>query len=220
MNCFYNDNQKRILKLKQERFLSPDDWFALFSGWTPDDREFAACHAREVAHTHFGNKIYVFKSKSWKPLVVIKEFFGTIGSRAFAFFMLTIGMSIFVDKDILHFVPYAEKHFGWNEHFAHKIVLFWAFRLILGGLEVVFNYLINKLLLFRKKKGAKAEPAEEESTETKTLVFEFGNTDTENSISYVRMNGSAYVYSMSEYYVDSVSGLTAEELKYQVEITE
>lgn len=59
MNCFYNDNQKRILKLKQERFLSPDDWLALFSGWTPDDREFAACHAREVAHTHFGNKIYV-----------------------------------------------------------------------------------------------------------------------------------------------------------------
>ena len=59
MNCFYNDNQNRILKLKQERFLSPDDWLALFSGWTPDDREFAACHAREVAHTHFGNKIYV-----------------------------------------------------------------------------------------------------------------------------------------------------------------
>ncbi|MBQ6380898.1 MAG: hypothetical protein IJJ41_04755 [Clostridia bacterium] len=109
----------------------------------------------------FGNKIYVFKSKSWKPLVIIKEFFGTLGSRAFSFVMLTIGMGFFVDRDVFHFVPFAQKHFGWDEHFAHEVVLFWAFRLILGGLEVVFNYLINKLILFRKKRLQAENPTEE-----------------------------------------------------------
>ena len=54
-----NDNQKRILKLKQTQSLSHDDWYALFSSWTPDDREFAAVHAKEIALKKFGNRIYV-----------------------------------------------------------------------------------------------------------------------------------------------------------------
>ena len=99
----------------------------------------------------FGNKIYVFK-----------EFFGTLGSRSFAFVMLTLGMNVFVDRDILHLVPFFQKHFGWDEHFAHKVVLFWVFRLILGAFEVAFNYIINKLLLFRKKKEKPQEAAAQE----------------------------------------------------------
>ena len=114
----------------------------------------------------FGNKIYVFKSKSWKPLVVIKEFFGTLGSRSFAFVMLTLGMNLFVDRDILHLVPVFQKHFGWDEHFAQKVVLFWIFRLILGAFEVAFNYIINKLLLFRKKKTKKEDSVSEGSEDT------------------------------------------------------
>lgn len=113
----------------------------------------------------FGNKIYVFKSKSWKPLNVIKEFFGTVGSRAFSFVMLTLGMSLFVDKDIFHFVPFAQEHFGWSTHLAQKVVLFWIFRLILGAIEIAFNYLINKLLIFRKKKEKTAAPAPAEESE-------------------------------------------------------
>ena len=105
----------------------------------------------------FGNKIYVFKSKSWKLLDIIKEFFGTIGSRAFSFVMLTLGMSFFVDKDIFHLVPYAKEHFGWDTHFAQKVVVYWIFRLILGALEIAFNYIINKLLIFRKKKAGEEE---------------------------------------------------------------
>ena len=99
-----------------------------------------------------GNKIYVFKSKSWKILNVIKEFLGTVGARVFAFVAVTAGMKIFVDNDIFHFVPYAQKHFGWSEHLAKGIVLFWFFRLFLGAAEVAFNYIMNKLLIFRKKK--------------------------------------------------------------------
>lgn len=114
----------------------------------------------------FGNKIYVFKSKSWKPLIVIKEFFGTLGSRSFAFVMLTLGMNLFVDRDIFHLVPLLQKHFGWDNHMAQKVVLFWTFRLLLGAFEIVFNYIINKLLLFRKKKAGADEEAEaEEATQ-------------------------------------------------------
>lgn len=62
---------------------------------------------------------------------------------------------------------------------------------------------------------------EEESTEVKSLVFEFGNINVEeNNYSYVRVNGSDYVYGMSEYYAESVSVFEAEELKYQPEVTE
>lgn len=111
----------------------------------------------------FGNKIYVFKSKSWKPLVIIKEFFGTLGSRSFAFVMLTLGMNLFVDRDIFHLVPLLQKQFGWDNHMAQKVVLFWSFRLILGAFEVAFNYIINKLLLFRKKKTGKEDASETEA---------------------------------------------------------
>ena len=110
----------------------------------------------------FGNKIYVFKSKSWKPLDVIKEFFGTVGSRAFSFVMLTLGMNLFVDRDLFHLVPFAEKHFGWDRHFAQKVVVYWIFRLLLGCIEIAFNYLINKLLIFRKKKGQADNTAQEQ----------------------------------------------------------
>ena len=61
---------------------------------------------------------------------------------------------------------------------------------------------------------------EEEETEeatVKTLVFEFGNKNEEESGTYVRINGSPYVYTMTEYYVEGVSVFDLEELKYQLE---
>lgn len=58
---------------------------------------------------------------------------------------------------------------------------------------------------------------EEEETEeatVKTLVFEFGNKNEEESGTYVRINGSPYVYTMTEYYVEGVSVFDLEELKF------
>ena len=55
---------------------------------------------------------------------------------------------------------------------------------------------------------------EEESTDVKTLLFEFGSVDPETDVSYVRINGSSYVYGMSEYYAEKISVFDAEELKY------
>ena len=63
-----------------------------------------------------------------------------------------------------------------------------------------------------------------EESETKSLVFEFGNTEESNNVSYVRVNGSSYVYSMSQYYTESVSVFDLETLKYvsqeSTEVTE
>lgn len=112
----------------------------------------------------FGNKIFVFKSKSWSPGKVAKEFFGTIGSRGFSFFISFFGMKFFVDNDIFHFVPYACRRWGWTTHLAKEIVLFWAWRCVLGLFEVAFNYIINKVLIFRKKKGGETEQNIEENT--------------------------------------------------------
>ena len=55
---------------------------------------------------------------------------------------------------------------------------------------------------------------EEESSDVKTLLFEFGSVDPETDVSYVRINNSSYVYGMSEYYAEKISVFDAEELKY------
>lgn len=58
---------------------------------------------------------------------------------------------------------------------------------------------------------------EEESGEVNSLVFEFGNIDAETEEAYVRVNGSPYVYSMTEYEAEAVSVFDTELLKYQPE---
>lgn len=63
---------------------------------------------------------------------------------------------------------------------------------------------------------------EEESEATKALVFEFGNVDADTNVAYVRINGSSFVYGMSEYYSKGLSVFDPEELKYvpEEEVTE
>lgn len=64
---------------------------------------------------------------------------------------------------------------------------------------------------------AVAEDTEAVAGETKTLTFEFGNVDSDADVAYVRINGSSFVYTMSEYYSESVSVFDLETLKYQPE---
>lgn len=61
---------------------------------------------------------------------------------------------------------------------------------------------------------------EEDGTEVKTLLFEFGSVDADTDVSYVRINGSSYVYGMSEYYAEGLSVFDSEELKYVPEETQ
>lgn len=61
------------------------------------------------------------------------------------------------------------------------------------------------------------ESGETEEPEVKTLVFEFGNPNEEASENYVRINGSSYVYTMTDYYKGRISVFDPEELKYRQE---
>ena len=111
----------------------------------------------------FGNKIFVFKSKSWKPLDVIKEFFGTVSARALSFFFITFGMKLCVDNDIFHLVPFLQNKWGFTAEFAKGVIVFWFFRCTLGVIEIAFNYIMNKLVIFRKKRLQKMENEQSES---------------------------------------------------------
>lgn len=54
---------------------------------------------------------------------------------------------------------------------------------------------------------------EEKTPEIKELIFEFGTTD-ENGSVYVRVNGSSFVYKMTEYYKEKISAFDVTELEY------
>lgn len=110
--------------------------------------------------TFFGNKIFVFKSNSWMPAKVIKEFSGTIGVRGFSFLISSVGMKIFVDNDILSLAKYASQKWGWDEHTSKEIILFWVFRCLFGIVEVILNYILNKLIIFKKSNETAQEDSE------------------------------------------------------------
>lgn len=54
-----SDNIKLIDKLKNENTLSGDEWFSLLSGFTEEDRLYAAKAAREVTDSIYGKDIYI-----------------------------------------------------------------------------------------------------------------------------------------------------------------
>ncbi len=60
----------------------------------------------------------------------------------------------------------------------------------------------------------------EETENIETLLFEFGNVNEDSLESYVRINGSSYVYGMSEYNAEALSTFDVEELKYVSEEAE
>ncbi len=76
------------------------------------------------------NKLIVFESKSWKPLVAGKEFVAFIGARVFS--LLVELLFMFVTVTLLSF----------NEFIAKIFVQF---------IVVVLNYVFSKLIIFRKK---------------------------------------------------------------------
>ena len=52
------DNQERILRLARDRSLEREDWEALFTEFTPEDRELARSLAQKQALESFGRKIF------------------------------------------------------------------------------------------------------------------------------------------------------------------
>lgn len=83
-----------------------------------------------VVFAFITNKLWVFKSKSWKLSVAGKEFTGFVGARVFSFVIETIMMFILVT--LLS---------------CHELIA----KLIVGVVVIIINYIFSKLLIFKKK---------------------------------------------------------------------
>lgn len=76
------------------------------------------------------NKLIVFESKSWKPVVAGKEFVGFIGARLFSLLVELVFMFVMVTL------------LKWNDFVAKFIV---------QVIVVILNYVFSKLLIFKNK---------------------------------------------------------------------
>ena len=83
------------------------------------------------------NKLWVFDSKSWKGAVVIKELGAFVGSRVLTgcleWFGVPLLMIIGIDQSILGIEGMVAK-------------------VLISVIVVILNYVLSKLLVFRKKK--------------------------------------------------------------------
>ena len=79
------------------------------------------------------NKLFVFESKAADTKTVLRELTTFIGTR------------------ILSFLLFEELIFGLLAHFMNS----WIAKLIIAVFVVIFNYVMSKLVIFRKKKEEK-----------------------------------------------------------------
>jgi putative flippase GtrA len=82
------------------------------------------------------NKIWVFESRSFAPLTLLREFSSFIAARVFSFFVEEGGLYLFIDKA------------GMQKMWAKVIVAVFV---------VVINYFFSKFLIFTKKKDSSAD---------------------------------------------------------------
>ncbi len=83
-----------------------------------------------VAFAYVTNKIFVFRSKSWEPKIVVNEVWKFVSARIFSFLLEMSIMFVFVK--LLHFNDLVVK-------VCANIVV------------IIVNYFLSKLLIFRKK---------------------------------------------------------------------
>lgn len=98
-----------------------------------------------VLVAYITNKLWVFKSKSWKITVFLREFFEFVGARVFSFCVEEVGMWLFVD--ILGFDNKSLTVFGF------VITGVWIAKILLSVIVVIMNYFFSKFIIFKKKKA-------------------------------------------------------------------
>ena len=91
------------------------------------------------------NKLWVFKSKSWKLKVFLKEFIEFVGARVFSFGVEEAGMWLFVD--IIGFGKKSITLLGF------VITGSLIAKILLSVIVVVMNYFFSKFIIFKKKKA-------------------------------------------------------------------
>lgn len=106
--------------------------------------------------TFLGNKYYVFKSSKEKKSSFFKEFLEFVGAKGFSFLVTTVGMKVFVDMNILAITTLVTDSSGEFVN-AGGAALSFLFRVIFGIFETVFNYIMNKFVIFKKSDDALQE---------------------------------------------------------------
>lgn len=85
-----------------------------------------------VAFAYFTNKIYVFKSKSWKASVLVKEILAFVAARIFSFLFETAGL--WFTEDILE-----------SDDTGIMIA-----KVVLSIIVVLLNWVLSKFFVFKK----------------------------------------------------------------------
>ena len=97
-----------------------------------------------VVFAYVTNKLVVFESKSWAPLVVLKESAEFVGARLFSLGVEEAGLWLFVE--ILSFGNLSLKIIGFN------ITGGFIAKVILAFIVVILNYFFSKFIIFKNKK--------------------------------------------------------------------
>ncbi|MBR3869342.1 MAG: GtrA family protein [Clostridia bacterium] len=94
-----------------------------------------------VLFAYVTNKLWVFESKNTAPAVIIREIVSFFGARIVSFavfesFGFMVVRNIFINLGL----------------FASENASKWIAKILLSVIVVVFNYVMSKLVIFRKKK--------------------------------------------------------------------
>ena len=96
-----------------------------------------------VVFAYITNKIWVFESKSWSGKVLLKEIPSFFAARVFSFVLEEAGLFLFVD--ILSFNEISIKILSFE--IGGELIA----KVILAVVVVVVNYVLSKLVIFKKK---------------------------------------------------------------------
>lgn len=96
-----------------------------------------------ISFSYVTNKLWVFKSKSWKSSVIAKEVSAFFGARVFSFIIEEAGLFALVD--LAHFNEISINIL--SVEIGGQMIA----KMIIGVIVVVLNYVFSKLVIFRKK---------------------------------------------------------------------
>ena len=96
-----------------------------------------------VIFAFFTNKLFVFKSKSFEPLLFVKEFIEFFAARIFSFALEEGGLFLFI-----RFLDFNEKSLEiFNVTVSGQMIA----KVILAIIVVIMNYFFSKFIIFSKK---------------------------------------------------------------------
>lgn len=96
-----------------------------------------------AAFAYITNKIWVFKSKSWSKIVLLKEIPSFLSARVVSFLIEELGLYLLVDCLSMKTFVFTIANFEIYGSMISKIFL--------AVIVVILNYIFSKFIVFRKK---------------------------------------------------------------------